>query len=149
MKEMDDRRRFIALRAKGVSYRKIEAEIGVSRKTLANWGEVHQEEIMNLRAVEMEALREEFRMTKPARVEDLGEVLTRMREELVRRDFSRIPTAKLIELMFKYSAQLSKEIGEPRVYSESELETLYGMRMALKWSLIGCAQPNDASSEDV
>jgi transposase len=45
------------LRAQGKSLETIAAAVGVRRQTVANWLKEHKEEVENLRAMELDALR--------------------------------------------------------------------------------------------
>ena len=64
--EMDDlgkeeqKSRFIHLRAKGNSFDKIAKELKVSKSTLSNWSQELEEQIAQTKAMELEALQEEF-----------------------------------------------------------------------------------------
>lgn len=68
MTKTEARQRFLELRAQEKSLRTIEKKIGVSRHTLAKWEAECKEEIENLRAIYVDRLREEFRLTMQARI---------------------------------------------------------------------------------
>ena len=72
MKETKTKLKFLELRAKGKSFRTIEKEIGTGRRTLARWESECEHELKNMQAIELEALREEYLLTKQARLELLG-----------------------------------------------------------------------------
>jgi|GEM_PF-6125804 len=44
-----------------------------------------------------------------------------MKEELEKRDLSTIPTAKLVDLVFKYNTQLSDDFPAPDIKSDEKL----------------------------
>lgn len=132
MKDFKQRLRFIELRAQGKSLQTIAEEIGVTRQTLADWGRVHEEEIRNRKAMELDALQEAYWMMEQGRIELLGESLRRIKEERERRDLSDVPTAKLIELELKLSTQLAKEFSAPHIHSEQELLERKTLRAALE-----------------
>ncbi len=48
--------RFIELRAKGLSFDKIAKDLGKAKQTLIDWSKDYQEEIANLKALELETL---------------------------------------------------------------------------------------------
>ena len=122
MKDLNDRLRFVQLRAQDKSLSTISKEIGVSRQTLANWQRDHEEEIANLRAIELDALAEEYWMTARARIELAGEELRRVRDELRTRDLSDVRTAKLIEMEFKLVNELDKHFSEPpQILTETQV----------------------------
>jgi len=61
-------------------------------------------------------------MTTQARVERLSTRLEQITAELEKRDFSDVPTAKLVELELKTRAELAREFAEPHIRSEEELK---------------------------
>jgi predicted transcriptional regulator len=128
MNDLDQRLRFIELRAQGKSLQTIAEEIGVTRQTLANWGRAHEEEIRNRKAMELEALQLAYWMNKQGRIELLGESLRRIKEELEGRDLSAVATPKLLELELKLITELKKEFSAPHVMSEQEIEQAMLMR---------------------
>lgn len=116
----EKKEQFILLRAKGFSYRDIENKLGVSRTTLGNWASELEEEIATLKAIELEALYKQYYLTKEAKIEALGEILDRLREELLSRDLSEVDTDKLLELILKYQDKLEAEKVEVRPLSQVE-----------------------------
>ena len=109
------------LRAQGKSLATIADTVGVRRQTVANWLKEHHEEVENLKAMELDALREACWMTKQARIQRLSARLEKITAELDKRDFSDFSTAKLMELEQKTRAELASEFGEPYIRSEGEL----------------------------
>ena len=75
MKDNETKEKFIELRAKGYSFDKISSELKVCKQTLIYWSRDFEEEIGNLKAIELEALQEQYFMTKKQRIEKLGETL--------------------------------------------------------------------------
>src|SRR3954447_13985466 len=90
---------FIQLRAKGLPYVRIAERLGVAKSTLANWNAELEAEIASARAMELEALQEEYFLLKEGRITLLGEQLLRLRGELASRDLSGVSTDKLLELL--------------------------------------------------
>ena len=105
----DKQQQFIELRAKGNSYDSIAKQIGVSKPTLMGWSNELEMELANYKAMEQEALREEYLATKKHRIIVQGEQLKAVRKELAKRDFSDVPTHKLIELVAKLSDNLASD----------------------------------------
>lgn len=101
--------RFLELRAGGMSYAAISAELGINKQTLIDWSREMQSELSNLRSVELEALREKYAMTARARVEILGDTLAAIRAELGKRDLSKVPTEKLFSLLLKHLELINHE----------------------------------------
>ena len=120
------------LRAQGKSLATIADTVGVRRQTVANWLKEHHEEVENLKAMELDALREACWMTTQARIECLSARLEHITAELDKRDFSDVPTAKLVELELKTRAELAREFAEPRIRSEQELKDAKTERMGFR-----------------
>jgi len=105
----EQKSRFIHLRAKGLSYAKIAKELKVSTSTLSNWNQELQEEIAEAKAMELEALQEEYFMLKEGRIRLLGGQLKTIQEEISGRDLSKVSTEKLMELQLRYFDELKTE----------------------------------------
>lgn len=117
------KQQFITLRAQGYSLEKIAKKIGKCRQTLSNWNSDLQEEIANAKAIELEALFEECLLTKEHRVKELSKLMSKINEELEKRDLSQVSDDKLIDLKLKIGDQLKGEFFEPRIRSEGEVKT--------------------------
>ena len=133
MKELEDRKRFIELRATCKSLTKIAKEIGVSRQTLANWERAHEEEIGSLHAMELDALEEDYWMKRLGHIELIGTSLRHVKEELEQRDLSDVPTAKLFELELKLIAELKQLFSRAPVMSEMEVEDRMRLRDSIEF----------------
>jgi IS30 family transposase len=119
METTDVKERFIELRAKGWSFDKIARELGKAKQTLIDWSKELQGEVANRKALELEALYESYYLLKENRLQNLGTMLTKIKEEIERRDLSDVPTDKLLDLLLKYESQVREEIVEP-VYKSSQ-----------------------------
>ena len=100
---------FIHLRAKGLSYAKIAKELKVSTSTLTNWNQELQEEIAQAKAMELEALQEEYFILKEGRIKLLGDQLKAIQEEISGRDLSKVSTERLMDLQLSYFGELKTE----------------------------------------
>jgi len=69
-------------------------------------------------------------MTKQTRIERLSARLEQITAELETRDFSDVPTVKLVELELKTRAELAKEFAEPHIRSEQQLRDAKANRTA-------------------
>jgi len=119
MELRETKERFIDLRAKGWSFDKIAKELGKAKQTLIDWSKELQDEIANLKALELEALYESYYLLKENRLQTFGAMLTKIKEEIERRDLSDVPTDKLLDLLLKYNSQVKEEIVEP-IYKTSQ-----------------------------
>jgi transposase-like protein len=108
----EQKRQFVILRAKGYSYARIARELGVSKGTLTAWNTELKAEIAKLRAIELEALQEEFFLLKEGRIRLIGEQLKAIQTEIGKRDLSKVNTDKLLELQLRYFDELKGEYVE-------------------------------------
>lgn len=122
METTELRERFIELRAKGWSFDKIAKETGKAKQTLIDWSKELQDEIANRKALELEALYESYYLMRENRLQTFGAMLTKIKEEVERRDLSDVPTDKLLELLLKYNSQVKEEIVEPIYKSSQEIK---------------------------
>lgn len=106
MKTHETKQKFIELRSAGYSFEAISKKIDVSRQTLHNWSRVMEQEIAEQKNAEIENLRAVYQLAKKQRIETIGAVLSKINDEIASRDYSKIPTPKLIELALKVSETL-------------------------------------------
>ena len=121
MELIEVKEKFIELRAKGYSFDKIAKELGKAKQTLIDWSKELQEEIGNRKALELETLYEKYYLLKEVRLQTFGEMITKIKTEVERRDLSDVPTDKLLELLLKYNSQINEEIVEPTFKSSQEI----------------------------
>lgn len=125
----DKKDQFVELRAKGNSYDSIAKKIGVSKGTLISWSRDLKVEIQNYRNLEADALMEKYKMTKNSQLEALGAQLTKVREEVSKRDLSDIPTEKLVTMEIKLLETINNSEASSTVLStddpwESKIESI-------------------------
>ena len=77
METLKVKENFIELRAKGWSFDKIAKELGKAKQTLIDWSKELEDEIANLKALELEALYEKHYLLKENRIETLEYYLKR------------------------------------------------------------------------
>ena len=92
---------FVELRAKGNSYDRIAKTLGVSKATLLSWSKDLSMKINNERNVAMDAIYEKHRLAKQHQMEMLGVQLSKVREELEKRNLSEVSTDKLLTMQMK------------------------------------------------
>ena len=112
MKDQAVKEKFVELRAMAWSFDRIAKELHVSKQTLVTWSRDFALEIQNRRAIEYEALLEQHALTREKKVEALGLIFKRMREELETRSFTTIPTQKLLEGILKLIGEVKGIDGE-------------------------------------
>lgn len=109
MKDLADKESFIELRAQGKSFVAIAEEIDVSKTTLIAWSREMHEQIHNLRAINDEALREKYHLTKKHELETLSCRLEAVEKELEGRPLADISTDKLYGVLFKLMSEIREE----------------------------------------
>ena len=125
------KQRFIELRAQGLSFDKIAKDLGKAKQTLIDWGKELEEQIRNLKAIELEAIYEKYFLLKEARLQSFGIVTQRIRQEIESRDFSDIPTEKLLDLFLKYNSIIKQEIPEPHSTELGEVDRNFTVTLNL------------------
>ena len=122
MEKIEQKEKFIELRAKGYSFDKIAKELGRAKQTLIDWSKELEEEIANHKALELEALYEKYYLHKETRLQTFGELLGKIKKEIEKRNLSDVSTEKLLELYLKYQAQAKEEVTDPVFKSSKEVE---------------------------
>lgn len=116
-----DKEKFIELRAKGYSFDKIALELGKAKQTLIDWSKELQDEIANVKALELEALYERYYLLKESRLQTFGEMIIKIKAEIEKRQLSDVPTDKLLDLLLKYNSLVKEEYIEPLFKSSEEI----------------------------
>ena len=109
MKSTETKEAFVQMRAEGKSYQDISKALGVSKQTLIDWSKDLCEDIQNLKSIRMDALHEQFALTKEARIKTLGEALGRIKIEISKRDLSDVSTDRLFDILLKMHDAHGKE----------------------------------------
>lgn len=131
METTDKKHNFIELRAQGYSFDKIAKELKISKVALLEWAKEFEDEITNLKALELEALYEKYYLLKENRINKFGILLSKIWEELETRDLKDIPTDKLLEMFNKFYAVVKEEISELKFKTASEIAEEKGNRELL------------------
>ena len=108
----EQKSQFVQLRAKGHSLAKIAKDLHISKGTLSNWSHELKDQIASIRAIELEALQEEYFLLKQGRIKFLGDQLKAIQKEIGSRDLSQVNTEKLLDLQLKYFNELKPEYVE-------------------------------------
>lgn len=126
MKTAETKQEFIKLRAEGLSYRKIQDRIGVSKSTCQKWEQAYKREIAELKADSMSELYNAYGMTKEARIKKLGDTLNRLQTALDGIDLTQVPPEKLLDFYLKYADALKTEYTparEPIAFNKNNRDT--------------------------
>lgn len=119
--DLATKERFIEHRARGMSLAKIAKAMKIGKTTLVEWNKEFQGEIATLKAIELEALQEEYFIAKQEKIKLFGEKIKTILSELDKRDLSDISTDKLFDILAKYHAILEGEAITPIFKTECEL----------------------------
>lgn len=114
--------KFLELRMKGMSYRRIAEEIAVSVTTLKAWGVKWNSEIKALAASRFGVFVDEYLIDIRSRLELRGQQIERLRDELEKRDLSDIETGELLRLFIRYVESAQKDAAPLRVEINSTME---------------------------
>ena len=121
--------RFIELRAAGCPFEDMAKELNRSVDTLRRWSREHQVEVKNLRSIVLERRVKELGLSRDQCLQNLGEGLRRLRQELEKRDLKDVPTARLFRLISQLSDQAERfngpiQLSEPIPESTFDQEPL-------------------------
>lgn len=122
MELTETKQKFIELRAQGLSFDKIAKELNKSKQTLIDWSRDFSGEIANLKAVELEGIYQKYYLLKENRLQTLGTMLNKIKDEVETREFTDVPTEKLLDLLLKYNSKVAEELVEPEYRSQDEIE---------------------------
>ena len=101
MKDITVKTQFVELRAQGVSFASISMRLNVSKGTLVAWSKEMKDELGNMRQIQLEAMREKFRMGSERRMELFAKQLEAVEGELATRQLNTVPTEKLFDMLVK------------------------------------------------
>ena len=122
METIEQKEKFIELRAKGYSFDKIAKELGRAKQTLIDWSKELEEEIANHKALELEALYEKYYLHKETRRQTFGELLGKIKKEIEKNILNELAVAKQLQIEGKEkdNSNLGKKVKEKeKSYSEN------------------------------
>ncbi|MFC1717108.1 helix-turn-helix domain-containing protein [Candidatus Poribacteria bacterium] len=122
MRTQAERRKFIQLRAEGLSFDKIARRTGISKRTLLSWSRKYESEIADLKAQRLEALREQYCLSIEAKVQMWGKIVNEIEPELARRRLSNVTSERLLDMLIKAQNKLEQAYVDPESRSESEIK---------------------------
>ncbi len=99
MKDLAAKEQFIELRAKGWSFDRISKELHTSKATLISWSKELTLEVRNRRELEREVLLEQVSLTQEARIQFIGDLLAKLRQELLSRNLTNVPTERVFAVV--------------------------------------------------
>jgi transposase len=121
MKDTEKKLAFVNLRAEGKSYRVIGEELGLSKSTCSSWEHSLADQIETLKREKLEELYTYYGMTKEARINKLGALLSDIDGAIASKSFVELPLDKLLDLRLKYGRELQTEYKETVKSSDDTL----------------------------
>jgi hypothetical protein len=112
---------FIALRARGVPYAKIAAELSVSPRTLIVWSRKFADRLSNEAAIENEVALQAVRAADCARALRMAALQDRILEELSQRPLQDVPTDRLALLAWRLQRK-SDPVADKLTFTETFTE---------------------------
>lgn len=132
---VDQKDKFIQLRAQGLSFDKIAEQTGISKPTLIKMNRELQVEVNRLKLINLESLADSYGMLRAQRIQHIGNLLNRVDTALEQVEFDQLPTDRirlLFELRFKLTDRLQREFEfthkEPGIGS-SNVEGMFACDM--------------------
>ncbi len=110
MKTNYEKNKFIELRAKGLSFDKISAELNISKPTLLQWNAEFSREIANMSYLEFETLLSQYQLAKKTRIDAFATMLEKAMEELKSRSFENLNTKDLLSFISSIESKIREEI---------------------------------------
>lgn len=104
----DKQKKFLQLRASGMSFDKIATELKTSKPTLIQWGKLFKDELNDMKFQSLATLKEEYQYTVKAKYEQLLKHLSKIDEAIEKFDYSMATLKDLATVRNDIIAQLEK-----------------------------------------
>ena len=112
MKDYEVKRRFIKFRAEGKSYDEICRELSISKGTCTKWNKDLESAIQEFKSKQIEELHEGYYLMRSQRIEALAKKVSKLEEEMDKRDLSEVSVKDLWRLHSQYYGLLKNEVIE-------------------------------------
>lgn len=110
MKESECKEKFIQLRVENKSFDKISDELNVSKPTLIKWSKEFQHQIANLKAVQLESIRDNYLITREHNAKLYRALLDKVQAEIEKKEFTQYSFESLMTLYNQYSQRIENEL---------------------------------------
>ena len=119
MKSIEEKQRFVELRAKGLSFERIAEELKVSKPTLIKWSEELFHEVQEAQFYELENLLENYKLMRKQRFELycklLSSALTELESRAAAGKLQKVPTEKLLNMVEQLEKRVQQETQQEMV----------------------------------
>ena len=112
MKDYEVKRRFIKFRAEGKSYDEICRELSIYKGTCTKWNKDLESAIQEFKSKQIEELHEGYYLMRSQRIEALAKKVSKLEEEMDKRDLSEVSVKDLWRLHSQYYGLLKNEVIE-------------------------------------
>lgn len=147
MKTIEDKAKFIQLRAEGRSYAFISSQLNISKSTCSAWENEMSAAITERKGETLEELYDSYGMVKEARIRQLGDTLNGINEAIASMDFSTMAPEKLLDFKLKYlDAMKSEYVKGKAAFSSEEEITPHSIIKALG-GLLNRVQAGEVTTE--
>jgi transposase-like protein len=113
MKTNETKVRFVEMRARGLSFGKISAELNTSPETLYRWQRSMRAEIEAKTIAEREKIVERFKLAESERLEKYCSLYQRVSEQVDKEYLDTVPAHHLIGMMLTLDRKISRAIEFP------------------------------------
>lgn len=108
--DIEQKDKFIELRAGGMSFDNISKQLNISKPTLLKLNRELAADIDRLKFINIESLAERYKMLRTARIDTLSKTLDKVDSAIEAADFGRLPADKLIEMRLKLADKMMDEL---------------------------------------
>jgi hypothetical protein len=115
MKTQADHEGFIKYRAEGLSIEASALKVGISKRTGLKWERKHADIIEGLKEQGINAVAEQFRVSREKRLARLGSFLDRIDGELETRELTNVTTGALVGMKLRTMEVISGILDSRRV----------------------------------
>jgi len=123
MKTIEEKQKFIQLRAQGLSFDKIAEELEISKPTLLSWSGELFEEVQEAVFHEQEKLLNQYEVMRRARFEAYSRLLREALNELNKRakenKLSKMETSQLLKLALSLEQRIEQDTAQKLVLVET------------------------------
>ena len=149
-KSEEVKRKFIELRAEGLSYAKIAETLHTAKSTLQEWDRQFSAEIAERREEREEEVYHLYGISREARLRRMGEMLNRIDAALEEKDLSEMSADRLLAMKLQYEKALKEDYKEPPTASLplfDEESLLSAVRTLLDAQQHGAIDPRNAKQQ--
>jgi transcriptional regulator len=120
MKTNETKVKFVEMRARGLSFRKIAAELNTSPETLYRWEKAMRSEIDAKSAAQREDIIEAFNSAENERLRQCAELYQRVSAQIGKDCLNIIPTYQLVRMMLALDRKLARAVTPSAGSPQSE-----------------------------